>query len=212
MIVKIAGASGSGKTSLMRAFMKFVAAKYKVEFHAVEEVNSDGTATWKEQWQESFGSMANAPFKRVDVLGRYVPGVATGGMDCIGSKDVRYRMIERHTKATKVLCLFEGLIVGKTYGAIGALSEATRKAPWLYVFMDTPFDVCVWRVQQRRAAAGNTSAFDPEKHLRSDWRSCFVGTRDRATEAGFPVYIVRHRETPEVQARALWKAILAVKQ
>lgn len=214
MIVKIAGASGSGKTTLVRAYMKFIKQTCKVEIHSCEETLGDSTGKrWREPWQETYskdGLLHFGSFKKMVVLGRYVDGVATGGMDCISNKDVRFTMIQRMTGAVKILCLFEGLIVGKTYGAIGELSERTRNAPWLYVFMDTPFDVCVQRVLARRAAAGNTAPYNPEKHLRADWRSCWLGTQTRVRSAGFAVHIVNYKHSPAKQARALHNAILAL--
>src|SRR5690606_36459436 len=91
----------------------------------------------------------------VHVLGRCEN--ACGGMDTISDKYDRFELVRKAVLGDKrhangLIVFFEGLITGKTYGALGELSEKhdERKAGrWLCAFMDTPFDVCAARVLQR---------------------------------------------------------------
>jgi hypothetical protein len=127
-------------------------------------------------------------------------------MDTISDKDDRLelvrRMISGKGHADRIV-LYEGLITGKTYGAMGELSE--KKGDWIYAFMDTPFDVCVERVLARRAARGNTEPFDPERTMRPTFRSCEALSRKLidGTLPGHDVYHVNHKQQPATAAKNL---------
>jgi hypothetical protein len=193
MIVKIGGCNGSGKTTLMRSLMDTWAftrvtntavGLKAVEYHA--KVSST----------ESLGRA----FNKVVVLGNYA--TVCGGMDTISDKAVRLAMVAQYTRQRRTLVLYEGLITGKTYGAMGALSDAKGGVPWLYVFMDTPFEVCVQRVLQRRAAKGNLAPFDPERTMRPTFGGV-QSVQRRAAAAGHRVWLANHTHTAARQAKAL---------
>lgn len=198
MIVKIGGCNGSGKTSLMRGLMDI----WNFVPVPVDPAKIGGKVARYEALIKEPELMAHL-FTKVVVLGDYRN--VCGGMDTISDKEVRYAMVESWVKDKKALVLFEGLITGKTYGALGSLSEASA-VPWLYTYMDTPFDVCVERVLARRKAAGNTAPFDPERTMRPTFKSC-QSTAARAKQLGHPVFMVNHKLNPTKAAKELLKAV-----
>lgn len=159
VVVKLGGVNGSGKTSVARALMEHVGGAKKGAL-----IMPDGRSL----------PYYSAPYSNAEVyvLGKYE--TACGGMDTISDKHDRIAMVETVAKKKNAIVFFEGLITGKTYGAFGEMSEDHHRKgkPWLYAFMDTPFDECVRRVLQRRAAAGNHADFDPERTMRPTFNSC----------------------------------------
>lgn len=189
-VIKLGGCNGSGKSSLARAIMSHILTKPK------EVTLLSGKRT----------VVHTAAYSDADfvVLGKYE--TACGGMDTISDKEDRLELLRRTItgKGHKDRIVFyEGLITGKTYGAMGELSESTGN--WIYAFMDTPFDVCVERVLARRAARGNTEPFDPERTMRPTFRSCEALSRKLidGTLPGHDVYHVNHKHQPPTAAKNL---------
>jgi hypothetical protein len=114
--------------------------------------------------------------------------------------------VEEYARGKNIV-FFEGLITGKTYGALGALSDK-QKRHWIYAFMDTPFDVCVARVNQRRCAKGNFAPFDPERTMWPTFKACASVAR-RAEAAGHPVVWVNHKLSPAKAADKLMATVLS---
>jgi energy-coupling factor transporter ATP-binding protein EcfA2 len=195
VIVKLAGNNGSGKTTLIRELTQLwnftpvliQPGKLKV-LEYVARVKP--------------GEPLHGKFNRVVVLGDYRN--VCGGMDTVADKDVRYAMVEKWNRDKKALVFFEGILMGETYGALGALSDVGT-VPWVYAFMSTSFDECVRRVIQRRTAKGNFKLFDPERSMRHRVRR-YASVARRAEEAGHFIYEVE-RTTPEKAAKALIKYI-----
>lgn len=199
-VIKLGGCNGSGKTSVARAIMSYV--------------SGDGMKGGWYSGAKKNPNFYHTKYSNVEivVLGNY--DNACGGMDTISDKEERLRLLRHLCKPGRVV-FYEGLITGKTYGAMGELSEQhvrSGKGRWLYAFMDTPFDVCVERVMQRRAEAGNTNPFDPERTMRPTWDSCDrlakklrgeVALRDGDFLFPHPVYMVDHRQKPVTAARKL---------
>jgi len=206
MIVKIGGVNGSGKTSLVRALMD----------HWPK--GKDGLNGWAPQpliiGKPKIGEYVRplqrgeplaTIFDEVVILGDYRN--VCGGMDAITDKEDRLGLVaqyaERGYRGRKSLVVYEGLITGKTWGAMGALALDTREqVPWLFTFMDTPFSVCVSRVLGRRAAKGNATAFDPERTMRPTYKSC-LRVEEVAREKGFPTHSVKYLHSPRRAAHEL---------
>lgn len=205
VVTKLGGCNGSGKTSVARALMKLVKAE-------------PGFVTSRaDHYYEGRAPKTGVP---VIILGSYEK--VCGGMDTISDKDDRLALVKAHAKLGRIV-FFEGLITGKTYGALGALSEehvaAKGKAhgAWLYAFMDTPFEECVRRTEQRRAAAAaekgkQPAPLDPERTLRPTFDSCehlwekLVGTRKaKIGPQPYPHPTLRldHTQTPDKLAKVL---------
>lgn len=201
-IIKLGGVNGSGKTTVARAIIKAA--------HALP-------AQWAGNKKTPNMYVGDYQGHEVLVLGSYE--TACGGMDTISDKDERLAMVKwaAESAAKGGIVFFEGLITGKTYGALGALSEEhyAKGWPWLYAFMETPFDVCVERVLARRKAAERVEdpdkPFDPERTMRPTYESCLhlweklSGVRTGRTPV--PLYhkvqTLRHIVSPVTLAHAL---------
>jgi hypothetical protein len=197
-VIKLGGCNGSGKTSVAKAVMDLAEV---MPFRWTG--NRKSPNFYDGQWQG----------RPVVVLGSYES--ACGGMDTISDKDERVAMIKWAIENIddNGIVFFEGLMTGKTYGALGAMSEVHKAmgTPWLYAFLDTPFEVCVERVLTRRKAAGNHEPFDPERTMRSTFDSCLhlreklqgerVGRTPIPTD--HPVMVLKHNQKPAALARQL---------
>lgn len=181
-VVKIGGCNGSGKTSLVRGILDHIGA------------HPENATAKVERYKVPYD------IARVSVLGDYHPSRACGGMDTISDKDVRFGLVKANAREGNIV-FFEGLITGKTFGALGELSNKQR-GHWIYAFMDTPFDVCVERVLKRRKAKGNDAPFDPERTMRPTFRSCEATAR-RAEAEGHKVVWVNYKLTPTKAAQKL---------
>lgn len=194
-VVKMGGCNGSGKTSVAREIIKLADAKPKTWKGAAKSPN------YYEGVYEGFPVL---------ILGSYETNC--GGMDTISDKFQRLAFIQWAAKANRIV-FFEGLMTGKTYGAIGTVSEAHvagKRGTWLYAFLDTPFEVCAERVVQRRTAAGNLNPFDPERTMRSTFNSVThlfeKIEQTRAVIIGDPIYphptiMLDHKLRPVALAR-----------
>lgn len=196
VVIKLGGCNGSGKTSVARELLKMM---------QVAGTKPRGCGKHAAFYQ-GLGDLSH-----VYVLGSYVN--VCGGMDTISDKHDRFALVASTARKGRII-FFEGLITGKTYGALGEMSEEhvkKRGAAWLYAFMDTPFDVCVERVLKRRAEAGNANPFDPERTMRPTFDSCeSLAAKLRQEKTGrsgplfpHPVHMVDHRQRPATAARAL---------
>lgn len=195
-VIKLGGVNGSGKTTIAREVMKLAGTDAA---HTVLESGKETTV--------HLGQYLGVP---IIVLGKYK--AACGGMDTISDKHDRLLLLQRSCMAGRIV-FYEGLITGKTYGAMGAMSEDhvnNERGRWLYTFMDTPFDVAVERVLARRAEAGNDAPFDPERTMRSTYTSCVrLESYLRGTEKGrnevmqHPVHSINHTKKPKAEAKKL---------
>jgi hypothetical protein len=72
--------------------------------------------------------------------------------------------------------LFEGLLISGGYGSVGRCMSAltSKDCTPVWATLDTPLDLCLHRVQQRRAAKGKTEPLNPrntEQKHRAAWMS-----------------------------------------
>lgn len=198
-VIKLGGCNGSGKTTAAKAIM---------------EITSAQPLKWEGTRKDPNHYVGDYEGREVLILGSYE--TACGGMDTISDKHERLAFIKWavRTAAKGGIIFFEGLMTGKTYGAIGEYSEHTwekDQARWLYAFMDTPFEECVKRVLARRKAAGNDAPFDPERTMRSTFDSCLhLREKLEGTRAGrtpIPTYHatinLKHKAKPETLAKTL---------
>jgi hypothetical protein len=184
-VVKIAGCSGSGKSDIMRHVIDLAKLRPYVPSKSVKV-------------EAYMGTYEGA---HVTVLGSYVN--QCGGMDGIQGKDIRIDLIRKYAGVPNSITFMEGLIVGKCYGEIGKISEEENQmGRWLYAWLDTPLEVCISRVMQRRVDKGNLKPFDPERTMLQNWKTSFSAYR-RAGEAGHPQHLIDWRMSSKVAARKL---------
>ena len=166
MIVNIRGCNGSGKTTIVRRFLERLPI-------------------------EPLGGVAGRPAGyRVDAmpwglsLPVYVVGSyenTCGGTDGIKTQEeIADRVRRAHNAGGHVLV--EGLLMSKSSDG-GTTAPALREMGAIFAFLDTPWPVCLERVLARRAAAGNTKPFDPDKTMRSAYEQCHRSA-ELLTEAG----------------------------
>lgn len=195
-VIKLGGCNGSGKTSVARGLLDAMTKQKRHEY----QLKSGKTGVFYR---------GRYDFTGVDVyvLGKY--DNVCGGMDTISDKEDRFSMVQDLSESNpKAIVFFEGLITGKTFGALGDLSVAHQalNIPWLYAFMDTPFDVCVDRVLMRRARAGKADEpFDPERTMRPTFNSCtrLAQKLRNGTLPEFPVMLLPHKRGPKTLAQLL---------
>lgn len=199
-VIKLGGVNGSGKTTVARAVME-----------RLDNIQMQRVLLPSNKWTTVYFGRYEGTL--VTILGKY--DTACGGMDTISDKDDRLWLLSVYCKPKyDGLIFYEGLITGKTYGAMGELSEKhvkSGKGAWLYAFMDTPYDVCVERVLHRRQAAGNNNPFDPDRTMDPTYRSC-VALESRLKQeflsrAGpvypHPTYRINHKHKPAKSAELL---------
>jgi hypothetical protein len=89
-------------------------------------------------------------------LGPYL--TSTGGVDNVQPYDHILTLIEKY--AAKGNVLFEGVIVGSSYGRVGRLLERWGKEAVL-AFMATSLEDCIANVKKRRGAREDGREFNP---------------------------------------------------
>lgn len=153
-IVNIRGCNGSGKTTIVRRFLEKLPStplggKPGRPNGYVVEADAWGIAT------------------PVYVVGSYEN--TCGGADGITTQEeIADRVVKAHALGH---VLVEGLLMSKS-SAGGHVAPVLKKHGAIFAFLDTPWEVCLERVLARRAAAGNTKPFDPEKTMRTAYEQC----------------------------------------
>lgn len=154
MIVTLRGCSGAGKSTVVYTLMNT---------YPTTILNGDDGKI------EAYRLDIPQLNKPLVVIGRYT--TPAGGCDTINKQaEICRRIRKYHNEQNHVLA--EGLLMSGGYGQVGAVSE---EFPGQYIFatLDTPLDVCLERVKQRRAAKGNYEPLDP-----TNTKSKFDSTRN----------------------------------
>lgn len=141
MIVNIRGTSGSGKSSVVRAMMGYALTTQTL-------YDAQGKVTGYEcKYAKGIGT--------VRYVGRYE--TACGGCDTIKTQDeVENRVRDWHSENYHVV--FEGLLISTIYARWAQLARDCQ--PFKFVFLDASIELCIYRVKQRRKAAGNEKEFN----------------------------------------------------
>lgn len=164
-IVNIRGCNGSGKTTIVRRFLD----KLPREALGGKPSKPAGYRVDASSWGIS------AP---IYVVGSYEN--TCGGTDGINTQE---EIAERVTKAHPLgHVLVEGLLMSKS-SANGHVAPILKDHGAIFAFLDTPWEVCLERVLNRRKEAGNDKPFDPDKTMRSAYEQCHR-SYELLTEAG----------------------------
>lgn len=141
------GTSGSGKTTIARAIMDEAKA---VPFrHSLRRI-----VAYR-------GELFKVPLY---VLGSYVS--TCGGCDTIPSVGEAAGLIKElmDDPAPKIV-VYEGLMISHMIGTVGAAVKPYGDRH-VMAFLNTPLDVCLRRVQDRRNARGATKEFNPSNTIK----------------------------------------------
>jgi hypothetical protein len=130
------------------------------------------------------------------VLGKYKS--ACGGLDSSfsygGAADDLLLCIDKLAGKGHVLC--EGVIAITSYGfkRITRFADKQRKKGNRMIFarIDTPAELCIERVKQRRLEAGNRKPFNPNKLLHK--YESILKSQEKLREAGYDARILTHEE------------------
>ncbi len=163
LIVKIHGPSGAGKTTLVRNYM--------------ERSLSTPSEYLKGTKVEAYGLHMAPDRPDLYVLGSYRS--VCGGMDTVGDSATAINMVNRY--ALKGDVLHEGLLQSTYYGAPGKASEPYENR-YVFAFLDTPIDMCLERVCQRREMSNSKNKFDPTLTIQK--HETILRLRDRLRAMG----------------------------
>ena len=144
MIVNIRGTHGSGKSTVVKSIMALADTIIEVpNLHKPKKPLG------------YFVTMRGG--RSLYVVGSYE--TACGGCDAIQPyADIWPRVENAAERGWDVL--FEGALVSSSYGEIGRSSEKFGE-DFVFAFLNTPLDVCLARIVQRRAAKGNFEPLNP---------------------------------------------------
>jgi thymidylate kinase len=178
-IVAIKGTNGSGKSTVVRALIAHLGTAAKLRFNNKE-------AGYRCRYGEG----------ALFVLGKY--RTACGGLDSSfsygGAADDLLLCIDTLAAKGHVAC--EGVIAITSYGfdrvTRFADKQRRRGRRMIFAHLDTPAEVCVARVRQRRMEAGNQKLFNPEKLL--DKYESILKSQEKLREAGYDARILPHED------------------
>jgi hypothetical protein len=184
MILTFRGTSGSGKTTLARRIME----------HYGERVPYFKSG----RKQPLFYDLHRADGGRLlRVLGHYES--PTGGGDTIsdGQDYIAQLVHEAHEAGRDVI--YEGLVISSDFSRVAAMHQ--RGLPVAVIALNTPLQVCLESVAQRRAARGNTTPLNPktttEKHR------AVAAMVPRFRQAGVQTHHVDREEAYQIARRLL---------
>ena len=179
MIINIRGTHGSGKSTVIRQM--------------IQRYGSDPTKCQIGDGRKVCGYSVPSPFGTIRVVGSYRN--ECGGCDGIQPYANIWPRVVDYANGAHVL--FEGALVSNSYGNIGRDSEVYGD-DFVFAFLDTPLEVCIERIMQRRAAKGNTKPFDPNKSVVRIYKSNESVLR-KVKELGRRYVILNHqRPLPQV--------------
>ena len=161
MIINIRGTSGTGKSTLVRNLFNAQKTVGVREDYVLGKRDVLKPTTKKKVvgYQLANGT---------HVVGRYE--TKCGGCDTIKMQDQVQRLVEEAwaTEEAKTV-VFEGLLTCNSYGRWKELAE---REPFMFLFLDTPIEVCLDAVVARRLEAGKT-----RKEAEPDERTIYNLTR-----------------------------------
>lgn len=184
MIYQIRGTGGSGKSTLVRKVMDRYPCRQPI--HIEGRKQPIGYALGK----EGGGS------------GLFVPGhyeTECGGCDTItdGLDYIFSLVLMAHQKGEDVL--FEGMMLCSD---VNRVVDLAKMAPVVVIDLNTPVDVCIDSINERRRRKKPDAKPVAEKNTRARHRMCERG-RERLVEAGVTVFHVSRDEAERMLVRSL---------
>lgn len=169
-VLNIRGTHGSGKSSIV---------KHILTQHTHQPL---GSGKRPEGYKVSIPGLS----KPLYVVGPYQ--TACGGADAIQPYDLIWPRVLRYARLGHVI--FEGALVSSCVGAVGEALAKRKDA--VACFLDTPLELCLERIQTRRALKGDHRPLDPKntaaKHASSQ------RARGRLEELGLRCVTLNHKK------------------
>lgn len=172
MIVNIRGTHGSGKSTIVKNILE----RY------------EATPILEEGQKKPLGYFMDSCAGMLYVVGPY--STACGGCDAIQPYDRIWPLVTKFAERGHVI--FEGALVSSSYGNIGR-DSVVYGDQFVFAFLDTPLEVCLERIRQRRLAKGNTKPLDP-KNTTSKYEGIQKSIPKIKTEFGRRVVILDYRK------------------
>jgi energy-coupling factor transporter ATP-binding protein EcfA2 len=168
MIINIRGTSGSGKSTIVKKLMAL--------YNTREPQMLNGR-------RHPISYHCELPNHVLVAIGHYESN--SGGCDSLPDLDTAFNLI-KVAYACKMDSVFEGVMVSGEYKRCLELYKSGY--PIHVIRLTTPLQVCLDAIQQRRAAKGTTSEFNPARTIRRDGEVTRM-TR-RLQESGVPTYFL----------------------
>lgn len=143
ILLNLRGTHGSGKSHVMRNFL------------AMHPAQKKHYGVLGARLPEAYELTIKGCDKPVYVIGPYI--TVCGGLDCVRPYDNIMVLVDKYQKKGHVV--FEGLIAAGVYGRVGEFLEQFKKRVH-FLFLDTPLDTCIQRVQSRRDTRGTKTEFN----------------------------------------------------
>lgn len=188
MIISLRGTFGSGKSYLVKQLMKRYPTEPYGEDHRGKPLGY---------------RMALGNNQTLGLIGRY--DVASGGCDKIQPySEIWPRVVSFRKRFDHVL--FEGALVSSTYGTIGAASEDYGDE-MVFVFLDTPLDVCVENIRQRRLSRGKDVPMAEKTidNVRKKMKAVNNSMKKIKEHHGRRIVILNHKRAPVQVIRLLYR-------
>lgn len=173
MIIDIRGTHGSGKSTLVRLLLR----KY-----------GGGVPILDDYTGEHLGY--SLPEINCGVIAKYTQ--YGGGCDGVKNADEIVRRVRLFAKQFSRVVL-EGILVSHTYTRYANLAAEFAPGEYRFLFLNTPLEKCIERVERRRLAKGNTKPLNP-KNIKKDYRVVWENLRRRAIAAGLNVQEVNWKQ------------------
>lgn len=160
--VNLRGTHGSGKSTVAIALLRHDAANWFPWYFPAEQCIHFGERAHR------IMAMTNTHLN-LAILGKYE--TACGGCDGIKTQD-QICWLAEHFVSCGMRVFYEGALVS---GLASRYIDLARRVPHKFLFLDTPLDVAIERVNLRRAEAGKPALLD-NKNIEGKHRgvlSCF---------------------------------------
>ncbi|HEY7248689.1 MAG TPA: DUF5131 family protein [Xanthobacteraceae bacterium] len=184
LVVNVRGTNGSGKSTVVRTLIR--------RYGATPLYGALGRSN-PEAYQFKIPTVADPVF----VIGPYEG--TTPGCDRIENTDVLLDLIKKYQQIGHVI--FEGMVVSTYYGKVGSSLERWRDRS-LIVFLDTPVEVCIERVEARRSVSRHRTTKPFETGLRQKFAT-IAGLKEKMIAAGIRTITVSSTDAPSAIVREL---------
>jgi len=156
--LQIRGTSGTGKTTIVKQLMMDSEAQpdfiNEGEFDDIKRIPPGKVLAYR-------GHYAEVP---LIFLGSYE--AVCGGCDTIPSVHITAKLMSEYLKTEECIVVMEGLMISHMLGTVGAAQAEHGKENGILAFLDTPLDVALVRIQQRRDDRGEKRPFNPDNTIK----------------------------------------------